>query len=602
MIRCLNSGPHSLALSVYESIFTRALFPYSILIILAILNAFALQFTSTLLLTDFGSTEVVRDFETYNIIFGLGFDRNVTNSDNSGGSTGIKPGVDTYGGLDYWKSSPLSYARFAEYKEEAKQGVNYVDTGRTLRGFPPQTAQDIDSHYDPLVLRDYTGPMMVVDARVVCVRPTVSNLSLEASSYYPTISGNFNFENTHPDLKANPALNGSGVVLNCTIPTSDIVSDRPYWQTSLCTRGVDQGRLMGGITGDDDVSDSNPMGHTSAHLLLNATGGVEDWTNAFGNGTETGQTQSSGSFWTRYSNNNVSVEFTLCFVNPLPGNYKVHVTSDVAGDDGYMFWNSTLKSYNTSYIQEQYGATGKDVDPKIRGQFTLAQTRNWTASRAEHVYGVETQDFIWDTLVRTDFAYLYAFLYNIATDDMDAVGSTTMFSEGAPPQYSVHRSHAVIFQDILKKTGNPALALQTIWTVLMQMAYYDFYYEYDATAEAVYKVSSFYVIPCRWRAFGCILGLLGLHFVLIFIAIRLFLLRTEMSLLGNAWQAISQVVSTDTANVVHHGATATDGEVKTSGMAAGRIRITKSLASGRTEAIAVRERHGATYSAPAGHI
>lgn len=58
---------------------------------------------------------------------------------------------------------------------------------------------------------------------------------------------------------------------------------------------------------------------------------------------------------------------------------------------------------------------------------------------------VETEDFIWYTLVRIDYASLYADLYNFPTKGMDMVSCTTMFSEASSPQYSVHRSHAVMF-------------------------------------------------------------------------------------------------------------------------------------------------------------
>jgi hypothetical protein len=164
----------------------------------------------------------------------------------------------------------------------------------------------------------------------------------------------------------------------------------------------------------------------------------------------------------------------------------------------------------------------------------------------------------------------------------------------------------VIFQNILQDTGNPALAVQTLFTTLLQMAYYDFIFEYDLKASAKYRLSDILNIPCRWSALGAVLGLLGLHFALTFTALSMFLKRTEMSLLGNAWQAVSQVVSTDTAAVLHHGATTTDREVrgtmKQNGSADKTIRITKSMSNGRTEATAVRQRQGATYIAPVGLV
>lgn len=589
MIRCLNSGPHSLALSIINSIFSKALFPYSFLICLAIINAFALQFTSTILLTDFGDTKVVMEFKHDNVTFGL--NRNVSTGVNS-------KGINTYGGLDYWKTSPNSYQRFAEYKEPGSQTGDYVDTGKTLRGFPPH-----DSAADRWFLRDYTGPMTVVDARVICVKPTVSNMSVYANAerYSASVKGTFSWKNTVPDIQANKEDQGKGVEINCTVPFADYYNVKKDWQTSLCSIGTDVGRLVGGIRSDDTDRDY-PTGHTSAQLLLNATGEASDWMASFAKDTQVDQSNSSIPLWIHFGKGNVSVGFSLCFLNPLPWTYQVEATSDSDMADAVITWDAKSAAFNTTEIRHMYGATGKPLTPAERGQLQLKNKSNWTLSGADRVWNVTTEDFIWDTLGRYDFEFAYS------SDPYAGIGTgvTTMFTPGALPDHSVHRSHAVIFQDIIQKTGNPALALQTLLTILLQMAYYDFLSEYDVSAPATFQTSAWLNIPNQWKAFGVILGLLVVHFTLVITAVRMFLKRTEMSLLGNAWQAVSQVVSTDTAGVLHQGATTTDREVrgtmKQSGVADSKIRIAKSISSGRTEATAVRQRYGATYSAPVGQV
>jgi hypothetical protein len=591
MIRCLNSGPHSLAMSILDSIFTKALFPYSILIVLAIMNAFALQFTSTMLLSDFKITDIVMDEKT-NVSFGL--NRNVaTNSHTVSTGSIDSSGPNTYEGLDYWKTGPYMYQRFAEYRESGSTGNNYIDTGKTLRGFPP-LHEDLMRYS----LRHYEGPMMVVDTRVVCVKPTVSNLTMEARQN--SIKGNFSSEHTHPDIKPASALEGFGSEVNCTLPFSDYYTES-QWATSLCTIGDRQARLSGGITANDDDPDY-PDGHTSAHLLLNVTGSFSDWNVSLPQGAQLQQIESSEPMWTRYGQNNVSIDFSLCFVNPLPWSYSVTAMSDRDGADRAFLYNVTTKTYDTSDLRAMYGATAKSLTLVQREQLELKSKSNWTASRVDNVYKMKANDFIWDTLGRINYASYYS-------DDesaFDGVGSTTMFTQGAVPEFSVHRSHAALYQDIIQDTRNPALSLQALFTVLLQMAYYDFLYEYDLEAPVEYRYSDKLDIPRQWRALGAISALLVLHFLLLLIALRMFLTRTEMSLLGNAWQAVSQVVSTDTADVLHHGATTTDREVKgsmkQSGIADGRIRIAKSATSGRTEAAAVRQRQDATYTAPISQV
>ncbi|KAF2027357.1 hypothetical protein EK21DRAFT_72099 [Setomelanomma holmii] len=440
MIRCLNSGPHSLALSIMNSFFSGALVPYAMLVFLAILDAFAMQFTSTILLVDFANTNVVRLQEPTPILFGI-----TSNAD-------LGKSANPYGGNDYWKSAPLNYPRFAEYKEAGSTGANWVDTGKTYRGFLPfREAAERDA------LRNYTGPMMVVDTRVVCVKPTISNISVDLSSDFPTFETN--------------------------------------------------------------------------------------------------------------------------------------------GTDAELGYSRTKGVYDTNDVRKALGATGQTLTPAERGLFQLHTVSNWTAQSTGVVYNKTGLDFLMDSIQKINY---------MNEEDALNVGDTTFFVEYCPPDWSMHRTHATILQEILHATGNPALVVQSLFTILLQMAYYDFLPEYDLTATANYYSEVQVNVPVQWTAFAGVLAMLFIHFALLTIAVVLFLTRTEMSLLGNSWQAVSQVMSTDTANVVQHGATASDKEVKRSmkdsGIVEGKIRITKSVHSGRTEATAVRQRHGAMYSTPAGHV
>ncbi|KAH7082634.1 hypothetical protein BKA63DRAFT_501356 [Paraphoma chrysanthemicola] len=571
MIRCLNSGPHSLALSIFNSIFTGALLPYSALIIIAILNAFALQFTSTILLQDFNDTSVVRPQQPAPIAFGI--------TENAEFGSTANP----YGGTDYWKNAPSSYPRFAEYKEAGSTGVNWLDTGKTYRGFLP--FREAAARND---LRSYTGPMMISDVRVVCVKPTVSNISVDfRDPDVPTLLATYDWNNTHPDLRPASADENDPNNINCTLPVPDWFLGGQLWASSLCSMGS-PARLLGGIR-LDDTEPSKPTGHTSAHLVFNVTGKSDDWQVNLAEDTGLEVVQSTHPLWTTIARGNISLDISMCFFNPQPADYNASASTETAGQDFELGYSRTNGIYDTKTIREAFGATEKSRTPAERGLFQLHSVSNWTAYQAQVVYNKTSLDFLWDSIQR------------------EAIGTeTSFFNAYAPPAHSMHRSHAAIVQQILQTTRNPAAALQTLWTILLQMAYYDFLPEYDLRETAHYDMAVKVNVPVGFTAFGVVMGLLFVHCVLMVSAVALFLTRTEMSLLGNSWQVVSQVMSTDTANVVQHGATASDKEVKQSmketGIVEGRIRITKSLHSGRTEATAVRRRHGATYSTPAGHV
>ncbi|KAJ8109437.1 hypothetical protein OPT61_g7464 [Boeremia exigua] len=58
-MRTVDNGPQSHVWNVFHSIRIGARYKYSIIIVLAILDALALQFTSTLLITHFKNTAIV---------------------------------------------------------------------------------------------------------------------------------------------------------------------------------------------------------------------------------------------------------------------------------------------------------------------------------------------------------------------------------------------------------------------------------------------------------------------------------------------------------------------------------------------------------------
>lgn len=92
----------------------------------------------------------------------------------------------------------------------------------------------------------------------------------------------------------------------------------------------------------------------------------------------------------------------------------------------------------------------------------------------------------------------------------------------------------------------------------------------------------------QFRGITAIAVLLAWHFTLLVIAVNLFLKKTNASLLGNAWQAVAQVYSNDTAMAVQYGAMATDHEVRESirstGFHESRVVIRRSERSGKLEA------------------
>ncbi|KAL6710523.1 hypothetical protein ACN47E_008571 [Coniothyrium glycines] len=575
MIRCANTGPNALLWNVVHTMGTGTQVGYSTLIVLTILNALAMQFTSTMLLADLVPTRIVLQSVTRETYFSM------SSLDNAGAGSGVNP----YAGSDVWRTGSQSYPRFAEYRASAAtQGSNFTDTGKLYRGFLPLVNAN-----ERNVLRNYSGPMTVVDVRTVCLRPVLSNLTFNyLGEGHASIFGSMELPEDYPAVATTGSeVSVAGVMntFNCTAPSQDITNFAATWNASLCVLGAGHGRLLDGIS-SEELNDGSLSGVTTAQVLLNATEMplYEDYFMTE-NQTTLEQKESSQASWARFGDAQATFDMSLCFIKPLPRDYEVSVWSAVDASSDIATSVTAGKTagmliYDTSKIQRMLGADGTNLSPEDRQLLTLVPPPNWNASRMVSLYDTPESASLVDSLSKIDYD--------------DYMGDTFQLVPWSLPQDAMHRSHVALLQNILSRSNDPALALQSLWTILLELAYYDVLPLYNIKVPAKYGLAREVLIPVRWNCFAAVMGILVLHLVLVCTALVLFITRTEMSLLGNAWQAVSQVLSTDTADAVHHGAMATDEEVKDtfkgSGIAEGRILITKSESSGRTEATAVVRR------------
>ena len=138
-----------------------------------------------------------------------------------------------------------------------------------------------------------------------------------------------------------------------------------------------------------------------------------------------------------------------------------------------------------------------------------------------------------------------------------------ILSRDSPPGiYIAHESYTSLFQDTLEQTRSPAVALQALLTLFTQMVYYERLLRLNGTERAETAFSHAALIPTQWTGFGVGMGLLFSHWVVMAIVVGLFARYTRHSLLGNHWQAVSQVYSKDTVAVLEMADQMKDQEVE----------------------------------------
>lgn len=156
--RFINNGP----LFFFRAIFERFTFNATLRLLVAfhLCVTLASQFTSTLLVSDLASGDVIGLPETFVGAYDLGSQLKIVGTLESEAGSGTP-----------WERAPYSSETFAKYHEPLKSADNVDDTGPTIRAFLPLQLQR-----DRERIQSMTGMAHVLDARVVCIRPKVSNV------------------------------------------------------------------------------------------------------------------------------------------------------------------------------------------------------------------------------------------------------------------------------------------------------------------------------------------------------------------------------------------------------------------------------------------
>lgn len=563
IIRTVNNGPQSHIWNVFHSFRVGSRYFYSTVMLLAILDALALQFTSTLLISDFKQISVVQGDVHSSVLYAAPdmYDE---------GAGNIQPGT----GVDFFQAAPAAYTRFAEYSEPPHLSADYADTGVTLRAFMPFGLSE-----DRSLLRGYKGPATVIDSRVRCALPTVviHNITFMAdsgtnSNYEIAIAGQVDLQGSMPEQILEEQGQEEGDGYDGSFLISAVA--RIYWANSTDWRlSYTMIPILPGFQGFSNNALDSESTSALGLLLMNATGsgwqavldgvplndvnppvGLYNWT------------QTSNGIWADLKPSNdtldVGLSATLCFTNLKTNNYVIHADGgENFAEPKNMSWIADSKSYATSTVKQMVNKWDMNLTTKERGILKLHPPANWSTTVITG-HGSTGADWLTNPIYN-GLMKLINPQVNIGGNPEKGIqwGCTATFTPFSTWN-AVHRMHAALFQDIIQSTGNPALAFQAFFTIISQMNYYDLLPQFSIGSNATYSASQQVEVPAQWVGFGVLVGLLVLHAILITTAVCLFLSRTDHSLLGNAWQAVAQVSSSDTMDTMHYASNMTDLEVK----------------------------------------
>jgi hypothetical protein len=512
----------------------------------------AVQFLSTLLVADFGNGAFTETSNATNI--------RILND------TQMAP-IEAW-----WSMPPAAGWTFAEQSDPFVLGPKYHDTGHTYRAFLPYTEAAQRTS-----LRHFHGPAPIVDQRVVCVQPALRDLRLDALySAYPRLSGQIAIANgTYPMLQGTESQ--PYVPFTCALPVLVNYSPRAQGQTSLCwpNVGADWEVLVeeplvppAPITLNGTLIIGYPEASTMFMLLdlisLAAVRiGVVQEVRSVGNN------ETTSSPWVMVVNGTDSpaLRVTACMANLGVDTFIADLHSDWEGSEPAMSWNRPAQRYSTATTRTQLGAVLPRQPLNDRGVLALAPRSDW-----QFLFDAETSfasSMLHATNAWTFTLALASSLRNPQSTDPTPVHRNQTVDPGVIlSQYSTsldfnaHETHVRLFQDTLNQTQSPAVALQALLTRICQMVYYDKLLRLEQSGRAKTAFSHAALLPTHWTGFGVGMGLLLSHWVVVVFVTGLFARYTRHSLLGNHWQAVSQVYSKETVAVLEEADRMDDREVE----------------------------------------
>ncbi|KAF3913569.1 hypothetical protein ABW20_dc0106097 [Dactylellina cionopaga] len=535
-----------------------------------LLTALGTQFTSTILLSDLTTAQYSGKLAEENVTIGLNF-------------TGNYNGAETLLGTDPWKSQPPSYPRFAEYTEGPSMvtgcgeftacnstenefpGVwGYQDSGLTIRSLLPFSNQSVRN-----AVREYNGYTTVFSSRFLCAPPRFDNAEIgfgylgmpqTQGVWGLWLGGNDSSRILAPIVLTSQLDRYTTPVFNCTIgyPRPSVADANGDWPLSICNIGTSD-------TTDFLVSDLNEFATGSTlgvrYLVFNITHHEKGFDGPLSEQVDRGRRRLKANdpfwnvteigVWKRYSvasDPSTHLDVSLCLGLPEATYKPVFMSTNTPLRDEILRYDVVKAAYDTSNIRDLLGTN-------------IHTTTN--ASHSPGAFALRPQDWILSDQ-RTVVDTRGAETFESTLPKQQPNTSITLCEKCAvdAPGTVAHRAHVRVFQDTLKDTGNLAVAMSSLWAILIQMGYYEYAPEFSIPVPASYTLFESRSIPIRWRGLLGVLVLIGIHLITTIITTIVFFYKSKLPFIGETWQAVAQVSRGATAATIVELGNKGDREVR----------------------------------------
>ncbi|KAI1734615.1 hypothetical protein F4680DRAFT_470762 [Xylaria scruposa] len=532
VLRSVNAGPYILIKNLLDkNTWTFFLYPEMVLFLVLAFASVATQFSSTILLSDLQIRSVV-GFPEHRLHYVT-----MTNNDLLAITT--------------WNQPPREYSLFGEKSSDYSANptsAGLSDTGlkrRAMLPFPKSNASSI---------RSYQGPAAVLNSRVACMPPSLSG-AIERQ--YKSFNGRYwGYVSGH--LRAEDTLNKAGlrsqgtcdsdkcladIFFNCSIPVGS--------DSNIMTSYCEPSGVSPQFGSSSWKTDMDPWTPAAIPILVFSTNFDSNSLASLENDTsKLPLAEISGEWKSHTFGMGKMINITLCYnaFNIMFSNVSMSTTKDLAQPTIKYRGGDELPDADN--ILKFFGADSMVQDLNRRGIPILDQITD----SENHVFGALSRDDLPEN--QGDLAWLEYAIWTFETNkthggcvtcDGDFIDST--------------REYAEVFLSIIGKTSRASIALQAVYTLLVQSLHAQ---RLDVLTvqkpiELVQTVLT--AIPTRYTGFTVVVILVLIDTICILALIAFYLHYSRFTMIGDFWYAISQLSSGLTDSALNKGSSTCDRDI-----------------------------------------
>ncbi|KAH8836587.1 hypothetical protein MCOR01_011544 [Pyricularia oryzae] len=563
VLRCVNDGPMRLAWLLLTSCRKSPLL--SIVSLGLILTTVAVQFSSTILVSDLDFTRIIGDPSNASMPVFMNMDVINLNHQSNG-----------------WVERPTAYIPFGEVgsgMNSTPTSLGLSDTGIVRRVFLPVSPSEQEH------VRRYSGQAVVFNSRFVCMRPSVSATVTSSANIWPGTSflplflnvwGNIDYEATFAEagmpLPANcPGGSCFPSAFNCSLSqhADTTAHQRQGFTNSVC---VPDGRGSAASAKNFTLPEDEAVpAYAGVFLFFRSNSTIDLWRGP-------NDTALNGDFplpnppapageWVTYErpvggrmgemqfiNGGMRLDMSICFQKLTFDMSDVKVFSPRDLERPVVSWDSVKMRWDTNAVRRM-------IDPTSQNIGADGSTPNMLSPAERGTYEVES---ISSTRMRNMAIYFNNKLIN-SNYNSPQTNNVSLFMDPlglGNPTILPHVEYQVLFSDALNSTNRPGSAFQTVLTAMAGSAINEAIPQFNMMGNTTLTSSVSILTPRRVKGLIAVFAIVLGNMICGITVLALFFLKTKFSTRGNSWQAVSQLVSEHTAWLLEESAELTDDEIE----------------------------------------